>query len=158
LTPDSIPAFGGALVYRRLVLLLAALGVSLSCRIEDHTPAGSRRDDAMVRDLVAGFFQARGARDWTRILSLCSPAAELEAGLTPKQYVVQLQGLPGGGPPVERVLRTDVRQAGDLASAWVTARPDSGRVEAYYLLLRRTGGFWRIRYLASTVVPGEGDP
>jgi hypothetical protein len=154
----SVLVAGGGAVNRRLAALVLLLGLAPGCRIEDHTPAGSRRDEAIVREVVVEFFQARAARDWPGLRELCEPAATLEGNLTPEQYVAQLGALPGGGPPGERTLRADYRQVGDLASAWLVVRPEGGAPMGYYLLLHRSGRTWRIRHLASTTMPSGAEP
>ena len=61
-----------------------------------------------------------------------------------------------------RVLRTDLRQEGDLAAAWLTTRritpSGPGRVEGEWLehvVLRRIDGDWRILSVA-VATPGRG--
>jgi hypothetical protein len=142
--------------WRAAWLLLLALVPA--CRIEDHTPAGSRRDEAIVREVVVEFFQARGSRDWPGLRELFESGATLEGTLSPEQYVAQLGAQPGGGPPGERILRADYRQMADLASAWLLVRPEGGTPMAYYFLLHRTGRTWRIRHIASTAIPLGAEP
>ena len=143
---------------RRCLLLLVGLGLGGACRIEDHTPAGSRGDEALVRDAVVGFFQARAARDWPRLASLLEGSSSPN-GLSPEQYVARLQRLPGGGPNPERIIRADYRQVADLASAWVVVSSQGLRgPRAYIIVLHRAGSAWRIRSIATTAIPGESDP
>jgi hypothetical protein len=73
------------------------------------------------------------------------------------------------GPDAEvfdvRVLRTDLRQEGDLTAVWVTLRrrvplPGAGPVErdwVEHLVLRRIGSNWRILSVAGSSVP-RGSP
>ena len=44
--------------------LFLALLLAPACRIEDHTPTGSRRDEDVVQGLVAGYARTLSARDW----------------------------------------------------------------------------------------------
>src|SRR6185295_11774689 len=46
--------------------LLAVTGVLLvaGCRLEDHTPAGSRRDEAQIRGVIAEYYRSFSERDW----------------------------------------------------------------------------------------------
>lgn len=98
-------------------LLLAVLVLLSACTIEDRTPTGSRRDQAEIQALIYAYHRS-GAVD------------------------------PSGDPsPGDmRVVRIDMRQAGDLAAAWVTARlmgPDDGEVLEHFVL-RRSGDEWRV--------------
>jgi hypothetical protein len=55
-----------------------------------------------------------------------------------------------------RILRTDFRQQGDLAAAWVITRrrTPSGRTE--HVVLRRIDGDWRILSVAVVSSPRGG--
>lgn len=88
-----------------------------ACTIEDRTPTGSRKDQAEIQRLIYAYHR--------------SAAAD-----------------PSGDPsPGEmRIVRVDLRQEGDLAAAWVTARlagPDDGEVVEHFVL-RRSGDEWRV--------------
>ncbi len=95
-----------------------------ACQVEDRTPAGSRQDEAAIRRLILTYH--RGATD------------------------------PAGGPaPRElRVVRTDLRQEGDVAAAWVTARWGDGaeggeRDVTELFVLRKGATDWRIVHVST---------
>lgn len=96
---------------------LLLLALLQACTIEDRTPTGSRKDQAEIQRLIYAYHR--------------SAAAD-----------------PSGDPsPGEmRVVRVDLRQEGDLAAAWVTARlpgPGDGEVLEHFVL-RRSGQEWRV--------------
>ncbi len=157
---------------RRLCSLALVLGVVAvgACRIEDRTPAGTRRDDEAIRALLATYYQSLGARDWATSRSLFWDSAAVEIRRTAPdsawrafrsadsyhQYLSRTFG--GGIAPVlaVRMFRIDIRQQGDLATAWVvtrrrpTDREGAGEVgTADNVLLWRRGAAWRIAGLAS---------
>ena len=160
---------------RRWSFSLLSFGLLLlaGCHIEDHTPTGSRWDEAAIRDVVAAFFVAANRGDGAGLRALFDDHATIElssAGapsdsarargfVTPDEYRALHSGAPeakGGA----RVLRSDFRQMGDLAGVWVTYRtaeaPASTRVD--HFLLRRAPDGWRIVHLATTVLPAGIDP
>lgn len=101
--------------------LLLALAVTPGCRLEDHTPRGSRQDQVEIQRIILTYHRSRPRTD------------------------------PAGDPsPGElRVVRMDLRQEGDLATAWVTTRPvdtdDRDRPDVLeHFVLRRGEGTWRI--------------
>ena len=55
-------------------LRLAALGLGLlltaGCRIEDHTPTGTRRDEDRIQHLISRYARSLSARDWSGVRSL----------------------------------------------------------------------------------------
>lgn len=145
-------------------LVLAAAG----CRIEDRTPTGSRQDEATVREVLAAFYQTRAEHDWIGARGLLWDSLTVElhqpvAGGVWSSYrsaddYVDAERRGARGEPVSdgvRVVRTDYRQQGPLASVWVTTRselppPLSGSVVAIdHFLLRRIDGAWRIVHLVS---------
>jgi hypothetical protein len=182
---DRRPA-PAALVARRAgrrthgaALALALLTLAAACRIEDRTPAGSRRDDAAIQAVLAEYHRDLAARDWRRAADLAWRGATY-AGLS---------AAPAGGAinrvlPLDsalaevahhanaldpdsydvRIVRTDVHQEGDLAAAWVTTRrrarhggqvADEEWVE--HFVLRRIAGGWRILTVARAQhIPREG--
>jgi hypothetical protein len=164
---------------RRTALALALLTLAAACRIEDRTPAGSRRDDAAIQAVLAEYHRDLAARDWRRAADLAWRGATY-AGLS---------AAPAGGAinrvvPLDsalaevarranaldpdsydvRIVRTDVHQEGDLAAAWVTTRRRARRggqgadeewVE--HFVLRRIAGGWRILTVARAQhIPREG--
>lgn len=101
--------------------LLFALAALPGCRLEDHTPRGSRQDQVEIQRIILTYHRSRPSAD------------------------------PAGDPsPGElRVVRMDLRQEGDLATAWVTTRRgaedsrDRDDVLEHFVL-RRGEGSWRI--------------
>ena len=101
--------------------LLIALAALPGCRLEDHTPRGSRQDQVEIQRIILTYHRSRPRAD------------------------------PAGDPsPGElRVVRMDLRQEGDLATAWVTTRRGGeNRKERddvlEHFVLRRGEGSWRI--------------
>jgi len=101
--------------------LLLALAALSGCRLEDHTPRGSRQDQVEIQRIILTYHRSRPRVD------------------------------PAGDPsPGElRVVRMDLRQEGDLATAWVTTRLGAeDRKERddvlEHFVLRRGEGSWRI--------------
>lgn len=156
-------------------LCRTALGFGLllavACRIEDHTPTGSRRDEEVVQALVARYARTLSERDWTGARALFWPDATYSGPMQPAdesghQAVPVESALNAIARRVEgvdpqrfdvRVLRSDYRQDGDLAAVWLTTRrllPVAGSVIdgewVEHLVLRRIGGEWRILSLAAT--------
>ena len=114
-----------------LVLLLA-----LGCRIEDHTPTGSRRDEEAVQALVSRYARTLSERDWAGARALYWSDATYSGPLLPPSgeghqsvpidfalaaIARRVQGLDPARFDV-RVLRSDYRQEGDLAAVWLTTR------------------------------------
>jgi hypothetical protein len=88
-----------------------------ACTIEDRTPTGSRRDQAEIQRLIYAYHRAAST----------DPSGD-------------------PSPGAMRVTRVDLRQEGDLAAAWVTARvagPDDSEVLEHFVL-RRSGTEWRV--------------
>src|ERR687898_3218264 len=54
----------------RGLLLALCLGAASACRIEDHTPTGTRRDEDAVQEIVARYARRLSARDWDRVRGL----------------------------------------------------------------------------------------
>jgi hypothetical protein len=155
---------------RRTALLLG-LFLAGGCRIEDHTPMGSRRDEEAVQALVSGYARTFAGRDWSaaralfwRDASYSGPmvrpdtadhqAVPIDLAIT--TIARRVDGLDSGRFDV-RVLRSDYRQEGDVAAVWLTTRrtlPVAGAsVESdwiEHLVLRRIDGEWRILSVAAT--------
>lgn len=160
----------------RTALCLGLL-LATECRIEDHTPTGSRRDEEAVQALVSRYARTLSDRDWNGARALFWPDATysgpmLPAGGSGHQAVPidlalaviarRVEGLDPTRFDV-RVLRSDYRQDGDLAAVWLTTRrllPVAGSAMngewIEHLVLRRIGGEWRILSLAATVSPRGG--
>jgi hypothetical protein len=162
-------------------LLLAALCLgataTAACRIEDHTPAGTRRDEDAVQEIIARYARRLSDRDWDRVRALFWRNGTYSGPLIPRSagnalpidsalHVIarSLEG-PEAATFDVRTLRTDFRQEGDLAAVWVTLRrrvplPGAGPVErdwVEHLVLRRIGSNWRILSVAGSSVP-RGSP
>jgi hypothetical protein len=148
-----------------------------ACGIEDHTPAGTRRDEDAVQSVVARYARTLSRRDWEGARGLFWRSGSYSGPMIPRSagsalpidsalHVIarMVQG-PDEGNFQVRVLRTDFRQEGDLASVWVTLRrrvplPGVGPVErdwVEHLVLRRIGPRWRILSVAGSSVP-RGSP
>jgi hypothetical protein len=149
-----------------LGLLLAA-----GCRIEDHTPTGSRHDEEAVQALVSRYARTLSDRDWTGARALFWPDAIYSGPMLPLpgsghqavpidlalgMIARRVEGVDTGRFDV-RVLRSDYRQYRDLAAVWLTTRrvlPVAGSVVngewIEHLVLRRLGGEWRILSVAAT--------
>jgi hypothetical protein len=161
----------------RLRLAALCIGVLIAggCRIEDRTPTGTRRDEDRIQHLISGYARSLSARDWTGVRSLFwqdgTYAGPLGPG-APTNYhqavsidaalrVLDrwLQGAERRNFDV-RVLRTDLRQEGDLAAAWVVTRrrtpagsTSTERDWIEHLVLRRIDGDWRILSVAAVSAP-----
>jgi SnoaL-like protein len=160
-------------------LRFAALWIGLlavtGCRIEDRTPTGTRRDEDTIQHLISRYARRLSQRDWTGVRSLFWQDGTYAGPLGPGAPVgyhqatsidVALRTLDRWLRGVERqnfevrVLRTDLRQEGDLAAAWVTTRrrTPSGPTSVErdwieHLVLRRIDGDWRILSVAVASVP-----
>ena len=165
-TPPGIPMNR----LRRTVLCLGLL-LAVGCRIEDHTPTGTRQDEEAVEALVARYARTLSARDWGGVRALFWPDATYSGPLVlatgnghqsvPVDLALgvlarRIEGLAPGRFDV-RVLRSDYRQDGDLAAVWLLTRrplPVAGSVRAgewiEHLVLRRIDGEWRILSVAAT--------
>jgi SnoaL-like protein len=158
-------------------LLLAALCLTSACRIEDHTPTGSRRDEVAVQQVLARYTRGLDRREWDQVRSLFWRNGTYSGPLIPRSLsqAVPIDSALGviartmdGTHPSRfqvRSLRTDLRQEGDLATAWVTLRrrtplAGAGSLERdwiEHLVLRRVGSNWRILSVAGSAVP-RGSP
>jgi hypothetical protein len=157
----------------------AALGLGLflvaGCRIEDRTPTGTRRDEDRIQHLIGRYARSLSARDWSGVRSLfwqdgtyAGPigpgaptdyhqAVSIDAALRVLDHWLR------GAEPQNfdvRVLRTDLRQEGDLAAVWVVTRrrvPAGSRFSERdwieHLVLRRIDGDWRILSVAAVSAP-----
>ncbi len=151
----------------RFAALCCCLLVTFGCRIEDHTPTGSRRDDEAIQRLLTNYARDLSARDWdcvrdlfwheatyelaTRSANIIMPIDSARRTLLPRTFAADTTGFE------VRILRADTRQEGDLAAAWVITRrriPHGGFVaeddRTEHLVLRRIGAEWRILNIALT--------
>lgn len=100
-----------------IALILTLVALVPACTIEDRTPTGSRKDQAEIQQLIYAYHRSAAA----------DPSGD-------------------PSPGAMRVVRVDMRQVGDLAAAWVTARlpgPEDGEVVEHFVL-RRSGDVWRV--------------
>ena len=155
----------------RTAALLAGVLCLAACRIEDRTPAGSRRDDDAIHALLTTYYQSLAEKDWATSRSLFWDSATVELRRSDAdaswhdfrtadayhQYLSRTYASASSRVLGVRMFRVDVRQQGDLASAWVITRrrPDTGEGRnevgtADNVMLRRQHGAWRITGLAST--------
>ena len=159
----------------RLAALCIGVLVAGACRIEDRTPTGTRRDEDRIQHLISRYARNLSARDWPGVRSLFwqdgTYAGPLGPG-APTTYhqavsidaaLRVLDGWLQGAEPRNfevRVLRTDLRQEGDLAAAWVVTRrrTPSGSTSTErdwieHVVLRRIDGDWRILSVAAVSAP-----
>jgi hypothetical protein len=154
--------------------LFLALLLAPACRIEDHTPTGSRRDEDAVQALVAGYARTLSARDWKGARALFWADASYAGPMIPgpgdahqavpidlaiNTVARRVDGLDPSRFDV-RILRADIRQDGDLAAVWLTTRrriPIAGAVAegdwVEHLVLRRIAGEWRILSVTARSAP-----
>ena len=151
----------------RLRAAAVACGLLVAaCRVEDHTPTGSRSDDEAIQHVLVEYTRGLAARDWPCIRELFWSEATYEIALPTRNLVLPIDSarprlLSSGEPGDERsfdvrILRSDTRQEGDLAAAWLVSRRlmaspagvvlDSAWTE--HVVLRRVGGEWRILSIA----------
>ncbi|MGE5231487.1 MAG: hypothetical protein ACM3NS_07070 [Deltaproteobacteria bacterium] len=152
-------------MFRPRAAVVACVLLATACRIEDHTPTGSRSDDEAIQHVLVEYTRARSARDWPCLRELFWGEATYELALPTRNLVLPIDSarqrlLPvadsGAGSFDVRILRSDTRQEGDLAAAWLLSRrrlasPAGVVRESDYtehLVLRRVGGEWRILSIA----------
>lgn len=148
---------------------LGCLLLICACRLEDHTPAGSRRDEAQIRGVITEYYRSLADRDWVAarhffipqgMVSYPGDAADSSSGhpamLVPADSLFQwLERAADAGrlpPPESRILRTDLRQANGYAAAWVTVQQNLPRQsgapamqeDVEHWVLQRTPDGWRI--------------
>ena len=158
---------------RTLTLPLAVVALA-ACRIEDHTPTGSRRDEDAVRAAVGTFYRTASAQHWdsTRAVLWDSAAVEVRprpdsgwlAFRSAADYVAYLAERDRGLQPGElgpRMTRTDFRQEGGIAAMWVATRLNERGLDGVvhevsrtdHFVLRRVGTRWEIVNLVSAPEP-----
>ena len=148
------------------------------CRIEDRTPTGTRRDEDAVHQILNRYAQHLSGRDWAGVRSLFWQDGSYAGPIGPGAPSERRQAIPidtalgvlerwlRGVEPENfdvRVLRTDFRQQGDLAAAWIVTRrrTPSGstaleRDWVEHLVLRQIDGEWRILSVAVVSSPRGG--
>jgi hypothetical protein len=145
----------------RTLIAVAGVLLAAACVIEDRTPTGSRRDDEAIQRLLVAYARSLEAGRWEDVRSLCWSEATYHVATPTGNIVLPIDSarsrlLPRAGAPVAvRILRSDARQEGDLAAAWLVSgrRPavQSGVPETdwtEHLMLRRIGGEWKILAIA----------
>jgi hypothetical protein len=149
----------------RPVAVACALVIG-ACRIEDHTPTGSRSDDEAIQHVLREYTRGLSARDWPCVRELFWSEATYEMTRPTGNLILPIDSarprlLPSGDPGDGRifdvrVLRADTRQEGDLAATWLVTRrrltsPAGVVFESdwtEHLILRRIGGEWHILSIA----------
>lgn len=153
---------------RQSLLAVTGLLLLVACRLEDHTPAGSRRDEAQIRGVMTEYYRSFSERDWVGsrrfflargMVSYGEDAGDssvVQAEVVPAdsafQWLAKMQEAGALPSPQSQVIRTDLRQADGYATAWVTVRqnvPRNGRPSApgedlEHWVLRRTPDGWRV--------------
>jgi SnoaL-like domain len=161
-----------------LAVLCLGLLTGSSCRIEDRTPTGTRRDEDRIHQLLGGYARGLSRRDWAGMRSLFWQDGSYSGPVGPGAPANYHQAVPidtalrvlerwlRGVEPQNfdvRILRTDFRQQGDLAAAWVVTRRRTpsgpGALERDWMehfVLRRIDGDWRILSVAVVSSPRGG--
>jgi hypothetical protein len=131
---------------------LAMLGLLAACRIEDHTPAGSRSDESDIRAVVAGYIRAINVGDWAAARAAFLPGSTVDYAhetVPLDQFLQDLGQAADSNGDGRQLLRLDLRQVGDLAAGWGAYRLGSGTVVAMsHFVLRKTPDGWRISHLS----------
>ena len=144
--------------------------LTTGCRIEDRTPTGTRRDEDTIQRLVNRYARGLTRREWGSVRALFWQDGMYAGPIGPGASINHHQAIPidaalktmerwlRGVEPQNfevRILRTDLRQEGDLAAAWVVTRrvTPSGptRREGEWIehfVLRQIDGDWRILSVA----------
>jgi ketosteroid isomerase-like protein len=138
-------------------LVFLAVGLCTACHIEDHTPAGSRRDESAIREVVSGYFEDINARDWASARQRFTAGAAVDYAhrtVSLDQFLLDMRKLTDSLPSRRQLLRLDLRQVGDLAAGWGAYRLGSGDAMAMsHFVLRRTPDGWRIAHLSVARLP-----
>ena len=155
-------------------LVVAGLVLLAGCRLEDHTPAGSRLDEAQIREVLFEFYRGLATADWGTVRNFFAPAGEVSyqvmgegdsligpvvvsADSALLTWARQASGFDEGDREA-RIVRADLRQADGVAAVWVTLQlnlpfqPVEGRggnsEEIQHVVLHRTAQGWRIVLLS----------
>lgn len=151
-------------MYRSLAL--ASIVLLAGCAIEDRTPAGSRADEAEIRNVVATYYRGIDARALEPVRGMLWDSLQVitaESGVWRSirgadawldSLASRRGALPAGLADVE-TLRFDVRQDGDIAAVWTVLRGAAGARVDHVLLARSRDG-WRIVGVASAPRRGPG--
>jgi SnoaL-like domain len=152
--------------------------VGTGCRVEDRTPTGTRGDEDAVHQLLNSYAKRLSERDWPGVRSLFWQDGIYSGRIGPGAPSEHRQAIPIDtalrvldrwlrGVEREnfdvRVLRTDFRQQGDLAAAWIVTRrrTPSGSTSIErdwfeHVVLRQIDGDWRILSVAVVSSPRGG--
>ena len=135
------------------VLLL----VAVSCRFQDLTSGGSRRDEAAVQVVVASLYQAIGAKDTAALPHVALPSATAlvaaersPPALVPLRTMIDVPERRNQGGAVH-IVRTELRSDGDVATdrVVVVARSSDGVREfeaTDVFTIARHAGEWRVAH------------
>jgi hypothetical protein len=158
-------------------LLLLGASLTAGCHVEDHTPAGTRRDESFIRAVVSGHYRCLAERKWPTCRTAFWPGATFSAPgsgdtatsvprLIPADSMIA--ALAHSLPEMAktewelRLLRSEVHQDGDLATVWADVRQHSRDGDqtadtdfTELIVLRRLGGAWRIASISLAGVPGQ---
>jgi hypothetical protein len=154
-------------------MALSALVLLAACHFEDHTPTGSRRDEAQIREVVVEFYRGLAATDWGHVRNFFAPEGRVSfsasatdssasAVVVPADSALltwaRLAGEKPGTRGEARIIRADLRQVDGIAAVWVTVRLDlpfarrpnerNDDEGVEHLVLHRTGDGWRIVLLS----------
>ena len=159
---------------RGLLLALWLGATAAACRIEDRTPAGTRRDEDAVQELVARYARRLSSRDWDKVRALFWRNGTYSGPLIPRSA--------GNALSIDSALHVIARSRGRTrrrdASTCGPCAPTSGRRAIWppcgscsgagsrwpeptpverdwveHLVLRRIGTNWRILSVAGSSVP-----
>lgn len=149
--------------WSKLFILVLLVG----CRLEDHTPAGSRRDEAQIRGVINEYYRSFAERDWVGCRRFfldrgmvsfggAGDTSQVQAEVVPAdsafQWLARMQESGALRLPQAQVIRADLRQAEGFAAVWVTVRQDVPRnggpsaagEDVEHWVLRRTPEGWRV--------------
>ncbi len=159
-------------------LVCCGLLVLAACHFEDHTPAGSRRDEAQIREVIIEYYRSFSERDWatsrkffasSAMISYpaaTSPGSPASLATVPADSLFlswARSSLEGKFPsPQAQILRADLRQVEGVAAAWITVRqtvsPAPGEAprqveDLEHWVFQRTGDGWRAVFLTLPWTP-----
>jgi hypothetical protein len=161
-------------------LALAGLVLLTACHLEDHTPEGSRRDEAQIREVIAEYYRGFTAQDWATCRRFFAPGAivtypakatgDSVAGtvIVPADSIflswARLEEAGTFPSPQARIVRADLRQVGSVAAVWVSVRqtlpvafesqPAGIEIEdVEHWVLHRTSEGWRVAVLTLPWTP-----
>jgi hypothetical protein len=140
------------------VVALVIPGLS-SCKFQDLTPGGSRRDEAAMQGVVASFYQAMATRNVTTLGRTSLPAATAliapekgPAVLVPVRAMIDVperRNQNGGA----RITHTELHVDGDIASDRIVVVGHSADNRREYeasdlVTLAHRAGSWRVAHVA----------